>query len=522
MMGDLGNGKFDGAWLVSNFENLNPANTYWSKHYNLYAKIDTEAPRVSRVRRLVGRPRTAQCRRDPIHRRRAVRWKQACHRPMVNKTAGLDFRNIGAPIVVFCSKGDNITPPPQALGWILDLYRNVEDIRAHGQTIVYAVHESAGHLGIFVAGSVAKKEHNEFASNIDMIEVLPPGLYEAVITPKGKERDPGDLMAGDYLVRFETRTLDDIRALGTNSEDDERRFAAVARISEINLGFYRTFMQPWIKLFADEGAAEWIRRMHPLRLQYELFSPANPFMDYVRSMADVIQPPQASNDNVFLQAQTAMSQWIETSLNSYRDMRDELSEALFNNVYGAPLLQAMTGLKASEGTPRRRPEVDAAYRTFVANRIAELKRNIDEGGPREAAVRAALYIRLPEGVADERGFRLLQRLQEEAGSELSLAEFEKVVMGSVLQFAARRAPRRQGDPGHAGERSRACFEDGSRARPPDRGRGCREPRRQGKAPRDGEAVQAKAGPRERIPRRGAPRARSRPEMLSGDTHLSAR
>ena len=45
LMGDLGNGKFDGAWLVSNFENLNPANTYWTKHYNLYSKIDTEAPR---------------------------------------------------------------------------------------------------------------------------------------------------------------------------------------------------------------------------------------------------------------------------------------------------------------------------------------------------------------------------------------------------------------------------------------------------------------------------------------------
>ena len=45
MAGDLGNGKFDGAWLVTNFENLNPANTLWSKQYNLYSKIDTEAPR---------------------------------------------------------------------------------------------------------------------------------------------------------------------------------------------------------------------------------------------------------------------------------------------------------------------------------------------------------------------------------------------------------------------------------------------------------------------------------------------
>ena len=46
LLGDAGNGKFDGAWLVSNFENLNPANTLWSKHYNLYSKIDTEAPGI--------------------------------------------------------------------------------------------------------------------------------------------------------------------------------------------------------------------------------------------------------------------------------------------------------------------------------------------------------------------------------------------------------------------------------------------------------------------------------------------
>jgi Protein of unknown function (DUF3141) len=30
---------------VSNFENLNPANPYRTKHYNLYAKVDSEAPR---------------------------------------------------------------------------------------------------------------------------------------------------------------------------------------------------------------------------------------------------------------------------------------------------------------------------------------------------------------------------------------------------------------------------------------------------------------------------------------------
>ena len=45
LVSDLGHGMFDGAWLVQNFENLNPANTLWSKQYHLYANIDTEAPR---------------------------------------------------------------------------------------------------------------------------------------------------------------------------------------------------------------------------------------------------------------------------------------------------------------------------------------------------------------------------------------------------------------------------------------------------------------------------------------------
>ena len=42
---DLGKGKFDGAYLVENFENMNPANTYWTKNYNLWSKVDTEAER---------------------------------------------------------------------------------------------------------------------------------------------------------------------------------------------------------------------------------------------------------------------------------------------------------------------------------------------------------------------------------------------------------------------------------------------------------------------------------------------
>ncbi len=238
----------------------------------------------------------------------------------------VDLRKIRSPIVVFCSKADNITPPQQALDWILDLYESVDDMRAHGQTIVYAIHESIGHLGIFVSTSVAKKEHDEFASNIDLIDVLPPGLYEAVMIPKDRGDASADLIGGDYLVRFEARTLDDIRALGGNDEEDDRKFAAVARVSEINLGLYRTFVQPWVQTWANEGVAKWMRQIHPLRLQYEMFSQANPFMRPLLSVVEDVRKSRqpVAKDNPFWQAQERVADWIETSLDAYRDVRDHI------------------------------------------------------------------------------------------------------------------------------------------------------------------------------------------------------
>jgi hypothetical protein len=429
-MGDLGAGKFDGAWLVSNFENLNPANTYWTKQYNLYSKVDTEAPRYLEFEKWWGghvllNAEEMQFIADELF----IGNKLATAGIVTSDGQSVDLRSIRSPIIVFCSKADNITPPSQALDWILDLYGSVEDIRAHGQTIIYAVHESIGHLGIFVSGSVAKKEHDEFASNIDLIDVLPPGLYEAVMTPKEAGSATEELVGGNYLVRFEARTLDDIRALGSNSVEDERQFAAVARISEINLGLYRAFVQPWVKAWANAGFAEWMRKMHPLRLPYEMFTPANPFLKSLSSMADNVRENRqpVSPDNALWQAQERMGKAIESSLKTYGDMRDRFLETAFHAVYGSSLLQALVGLKASDASPRHRPGVDAVYRAFVAQRIDELTRNIAEGGPREAAIRALLYIRMPEGVADERGFRLLERMREEAGGDLPLAAFKAMV-----------------------------------------------------------------------------------------------
>ena len=39
---DLGNGRFDGAWLAQNFENLKPEKAIWEKYAHLFSNVDSE------------------------------------------------------------------------------------------------------------------------------------------------------------------------------------------------------------------------------------------------------------------------------------------------------------------------------------------------------------------------------------------------------------------------------------------------------------------------------------------------
>src|SRR6187401_3511863 len=354
---DLGHGKFDGAWLVQNFESQNPANTHWSKQYNLYSKIDTEASRYLDFERWWGghvnlNAEEIQFIVDELF----IGNNLAAGRIQASDGSTIDLRNIRSPIVVFCSKGDNVTPPQQALGWILDLYQDVEEIRSHGQTIVYTIHESVGHLGIFVSSGVARKEHGEFSSNIDLIDALPPGLYEAVFEAKAGDTANPDLAAGNWVMRCEARTLDDIRALGGNDAADERRFATAARISETNLALYRTFAQPMVRALVSSPLAEWMQHLHPLRLQYELFSNANPMMAPVASLAGRVRESRrpVAADNPFVAMQATMSRQVVAALDAWRDMSEALAERTFLSVYGLPMLQAAFGVDPSATRPLRK------------------------------------------------------------------------------------------------------------------------------------------------------------------------
>ena len=427
---DLGGGKFDGAWLVQNFESQNPSNTLWTKQYNVFSKVDTEADRYLEFERWWGghvnlNAEEIQFIVDELF----VGNNLAAGRIKMSDGTAVDLRNIKSPIVVFCSKGDNITPPQQALGWILDLYADVDEIRAHGQTIVYTVHETVGHLGIFVSAGVAKKEHSEFSSNIDLIDVLPPGLYEATFEARSADTANADLVVGQWVMRCEQRTLEDIRAMGGNSPEDERRFATAARVSEINLTAYRKFVQPWIKSMVTPQMADLMRNRHPLRVQYEAFGGDNPMMKAVEPAAEKVREHRkpAASDNPFVVFQETMSKQIVSALDKWRDSQEALSEALFLSVYGSPALQAAVGIDP-QSTPSRKLEMSAQYRERLEARIAELKSQIGHGGLREATIRGLLYVGMARGMVDERSLEALRRVRRnDGGTHLTLAQFKTMV-----------------------------------------------------------------------------------------------
>jgi hypothetical protein len=445
---DLGNGRFDGAHLVANFESLNPANTLWTKPYNLYAKIDTEAPRYLEFERWWGgfyllNEEEMRFIVDNLF----VGNRLASGEMVTSAGRPIDLRNIRSPIVVFASWGDNITPPQQALNWILDCYASEREIVAREQTIVYILHQDIGHLGIFVSGRVAQREHAEIVQTLDVIETLPPGLWEMVIEDKQPEMSHAELIPGRYVVRFERRTLDDIRALEPTRQD-ERPFEAVARVSEITDGLYRTFLSPWIRPWINETAAEALRNLHPNRLQYWLWSDRNPWMGGVKQLAETVRRHRrpVAADNPFLAVEQRASEQIERSLDGYRDVRDRATEQLFKAIYQSAWLQAAVGLRGADGDRSAVRPRDEAFEALVAHKVAALRARMHEGGLREATVRILLYAGADEPRVDVRGFRMAERVRDQhlggerlSGSrrrELVREQFFLLLLDEVAALAA--------------------------------------------------------------------------------------
>lgn len=397
LLSDLGHGEFDGAHLVANFEQLDPGRNYFRKYYDLFADVEGKRHRFLDFERWWG----------GFHflSEAEIRWtveqlfvgnRLARGEARIVHGHHLDLRLIRAPIILFASWGDNITPPPQALNWVADTYADEREIRVRGQRVLYMVHEKVGHLGIFVSSSVAKKEHSEVATTMETIEALAPGLYEMKI-----EEHTGEGYDAHFLVSFHERTMKDLLAIDEHGRDDEADFAAVARLSELGTELYDLWMRPLLQTLVTKESAELMQRLHPLRLQRGALSDRNPLMAPVASAARLVaeQRKPVAADNPLLLAERWWADAIEQALDFWRDVRDAWYELMFQTIYGAPLMHWIGRTHAYSRTFREYAELRHTAQ------VQAILRNVARGGFAEAVIRMLIIL------AESRGSVRRDRLQ---------------------------------------------------------------------------------------------------------------
>lgn len=406
---DLGADRFDGAHLVDNFERLNPANTLWNRYYKLWSNVDTEAERFLEFEKWWGgffRMTGAEI--EAIVENLFVGNRLARGEVMDGDKA-IDLRNITSPVVVFASHGDNITPVPQALDWIIDTWGDERAIAAAGRTIIYVLHESVGHLGIFVGGEIARKEHDQLVTSLDVIESLPPGLYEMKLEAKaGKESLRWEqLEPGDYTVHYEHRTMKDILALNPEGRDEEALFSTIAKVSDVNATLYKSLVRPWVKMMATRPVADALGKMHPLRLQRDLFSDAFALAPFIREQARLARANRVTVDDnhPLRQMEKKLDSQISEALNKFRDERDTASVQLARSLYGPMGLGAWFKPNAPDAEmahARALQELEAARQAVLGH--------IAEGGFAEAVCRIVLAGMVSIGAFERRSFRLAKLL----------------------------------------------------------------------------------------------------------------
>jgi hypothetical protein len=262
---------------------------------------------------------------------------------------------------------------------------------------------------------------------MELIDSMPPGLYEIIITEKSDTEASSQGQIGEFDLAIEERGLDDIRALGCNSIEDEREFAAVARVSELNNACYQTFVQPWIKMMSGPQLANAVLGLNPLRLAYSLLSDRNPLMQAVAPLAAYAGEKRApaSADNPFLEVQQRFSQNVVDALNLFRDLRDDLLERSFHAVYGSPLVQAACGITQND-PPRPRPGLMPSILAAAEEEKHRLEGRIADGTVIDAAARVLVYIGKAQHRIDKSTFETLRKLLLEH-PEVSPTDFKAAV-----------------------------------------------------------------------------------------------
>ena len=467
MSADINNGVFDGAWLVNNFEQMNPYRNYVGKYYDLYKNPTANRERFLDFERWWGGFFTMN--------EAEIRWivenifignRIARNTGQLEKGVNIDLRNVKAPIIVFASRGDDITPPPQALAWILDAYTDEKEIEVCGQRIIYMIHDQVGHLGIFVSSKIANREHKGMASIMDMIEIIPPGLYEMRI-----EGEQGVGKDKTFSVDLKRRTFDDLSQAIGQYRTDEKIFRAVHRSSKSQTRIYEQSLRPIIKAMSNETSAQILRSLHPLRLQRSLWSRKNPMVSATSTLThtlnrflshtanDAVEEnaiPQDTNtsqsntdnqtrstitqnygsvkllpgiepinqDNVFLKIEKMFMDSLSMTLDFWGDLQGKHTENMFFTLWSMPWLREYGNKEAS-----RRLLNKNALRDLP--KVDQVLAKISQGGYSEAVIRMLILVNI---VADNNIDRnKLVRLTEVITKQLPFKDLLNSNLAQIIE-----------------------------------------------------------------------------------------
>ncbi|MFG1419322.1 DUF3141 domain-containing protein [Xanthobacter sp. V0B-10] len=402
---DLGGGVFDGAHLVDNFEYLNPANTYFTKYYNLWSRIDTEPARFLDFERWWGG--------YFLMNRDEIKWivenlfvgnKLAAGKAEWAPGRTFDLKAVRSPIIVFASLGDNITPPQQAINWVADIYPSTQALKDAGQVVVGLMHDSVGHLGIFVSGAIARREHAQIVNLVEYVEALPPGLYGMRIV---EEHVDGEVR---YDVSLTERQVEEISRLQKYDRRDEIPFEVVANVSEHVSNLYEALVHPRLSALVTPEMGRALRAAHPLRAARWGLSDLNPVLKALAPLADFARSQRTPRDEEgpHAAAERFAAATVTAGWDLFRRLRDATVETEFFRLYGTcamldPDLSAPADPALVEEPPA---EVQAALAA------------VREGGFTDAAVRVAL-------LAQSRGsgrhqLSRLRQIRELVGREVGL------------------------------------------------------------------------------------------------------
>ena len=317
LIADLGDGRFDGAWLAQNFENLKPEKAIWEKYSNLFSRIDTERERFLEFERwwngfyFLSREEIVSIVENLFIGNKLEKGLMPIHEDCV-----ADLRSIR-------------NPPHQALGWIPAVYEDTDDLKKAGQRIVYLTNPHVGHLGIFVSAKVARLEHRAILGSLEEIETLEPGLYEMKIdNPSG---DP-DCHKSQFAVHFEERQVEDL-----SFPQQTEAFERVEDVSKAGEAFYRSMVSPWVQAAANPWSAEALKWLHPMRTSRYLFAESfNPWMNVVALLAKgvAVNRTPLPQDHPLNRKERQVIEQISEAVESARIARDSAYEQLFLLLYG--------------------------------------------------------------------------------------------------------------------------------------------------------------------------------------------